>query len=336
MPLPLATIRLANHKSFQAETGVVVLDAALAAGIVLEHSCRTGRCGTCRAKVLSGTAEPVGDQSGLSEQERREGWVLTCGSTATQDLELDIEDVSELAGYPAKTLPCRIDTIERLAPDVVKLCLRYPPNTEMRHLAGQYVDVIGKNGLRRSYSIANHGQPQGRTELHVRQVEGGAMSRYWFGEAQPNDLLRVEGPKGTFFLRNLAGLDLIFLATGTGIAPVKAMLSCLSERALEDLPASISLYWGGRKASDLYWQPPAEVAGLAVNYAPVLSRASSDWPGARGHVQNVLLQHVPDLSRSVVYACGSTAMIDSAKRQLSAAGLPPRRFFSDAFVSSST
>ena len=332
----MATIRLINHKSFEAATGTVLLDAALAAGVVLEHSCRTGRCGTCRAKVLSGTAEPRGDQSGLSEQERLDGWILTCGSTAATDLSLDTEDVSELADYPAKTLPCRIDSIEKLAPDVVKLTLRYPPNTELRHLAGQYVDVIGKNGLRRSYSIANHGQPLARTELHVRQVEGGAMSQYWFVEAKPNDLLRVEGPKGTFFLRSLAGLDLIFLATGTGIAPVKAMLAALGERDPADLPSSISLYWGGRKETDLYWQPAAEAAGLAVRYVPVLSRAGGEWAGARGHVQDVLLQQAPDLSRSVVYACGSAAMIDSAKAQLSAAGLPPRRFFSDAFVSSST
>lgn len=328
----MPVIHLANDKRFDASTEQSVLDAAHAAGIVLEHSCRTGRCGSCKTKVLDGEALPFGDQSGLRAGEREAGWILTCASTAVTDLRLDTEDVAALANYPVKTLPCRIDTLDRVAPDVIRLTLRLPPKTVWRYLAGQYIDVIGQDGVRRSYSIANRSADDAKPELHIRKVDGGAMSDYWFGAAQANDLLRLEGPKGTFYLRDVSGLDLVFLATGTGIAPIKAMLADLASRPDESQPASVSLFWGGRCATDLYWAPLLSMPGL--RYTPVLSRADSTWQGARGHVQDVLLAERHDLTRTAVYACGSEAMIEGARGALVQAGLPPKRYFSDAFVSS--
>ena len=156
------------------------------------------------------------------------------------------------------------------------------------------------------------------------------MSQYWFGEARVNDLLRLNGPHGTFFIRNSIQTDLVFLATGTGIAPVKAMLDRLSSASLEQLPRSVTVLWGARYESDLYF----DVATLPVKplYIPVLSRASAEWGGQRGHVQEALLACKPNLSNVVVYACGSDAMIRSAKVALTTAGLLAQHFYSDAFV----
>jgi CDP-4-dehydro-6-deoxyglucose reductase len=170
-------------------------------------------------------------------------------------------------------------------------------------------------------------------ELHIRAVEGGAMSHYWFGQAKPNDLLRFHGPLGTFFLRDVSGLDLVFLATGTGIAPVKAMLEGLAGVSPEMHPRSISVYWGGRKNEDLYWDPRPSHPN--VNYIPVLSRADAEWEGRRGYVQNVLMDDRLDLSQAVVYACGSNQMITDARGLLVKNGLSGHRFYSDAFVCSS-
>lgn len=311
-----------------------MLDAARSAGLVLEHSCRTGRCGTCKARVLQGRTQAIGDESGLSENDRAAGFVLTCTSAAIDDVHLDIEDVSLLADFPSRTTPCRIDSLERLASDVMRVVLRFPPKGSPKYLPGQYIDVIGSAGIRRSYSIANTPVADGKIELHIRQVASGAMSTYWFGAAKSNDLLRVEGPKGTFFLRDVANLDLVFLATGTGIAPVKAMLEGLSQRVALGMPRSVTILWGGRHVEDIYWKPHIFDL-MAPIFIPVLSRAPEDWQGARGHVQRVLMQRQPDWQNTVVYACGSQAMIDTASVELVTAGLSSKRFYSDAFVSSS-
>jgi CDP-4-dehydro-6-deoxyglucose reductase len=333
----MSTIHLANDKTFEAAAGVSVLDAARQAGLVLEHSCRTGRCGSCKARLLGGVVTALKPDLALSAAERAAGWALTCISAAATDLKLDIEDLGLPADLAVKTLPCRIDSIERPAPDVAVVRLRLPPTAAFRYLAGQYVDVIGPGGIRRSYSIANDGAGDaGRLELHVRRVDEGVMSEYWFGRAQANDLLRLHGPLGTFFLRDTAGLHLVLLATGTGIAPIKALLGELALRPDAQQPRSVALLWGNRHADDLYWSPGSAAQGMAppLAYTPVLSRADAAWTGARGHVQQALLQRPYPWAETAVYACGSLSMIDSARAALTAAGLPARRFLSDAFVGS--
>ncbi|MBU1223577.1 MAG: 2Fe-2S iron-sulfur cluster binding domain-containing protein [Gammaproteobacteria bacterium] len=325
-------ITLANGKQFSAEASETMLDAALRAGVVLEHSCKTGRCGSCKTQLHGGSSIPLVDEIGLSQAEREAGWILTCARCATSDVQLDVEDLGGIKVYPAKTLPCRIQSLERLGADVLRVILRLPPNQQLDYHPGQYIDVIGKGGLRRSYSLANASAAEKLLELHIRAVSGGAMSEYWFGQAKVNDLLRLNGPLGTFFLRNVVGLDLVFLATGTGMAPVKAMLEGIDSLSPECRPRSVSVYWGARAPGDLYWDVSS--VGAAHRYTPVLSRAGRGWSGAQGHVQEVLMASQPNLSETVVYACGSDAMIHSAKEMLLKAGLPERWFLSDAFVCS--
>jgi CDP-4-dehydro-6-deoxyglucose reductase, E3 len=328
----MPTVTLANGRSFTANPGASILDAALAAGLVLEHSCRTGRCGTCKTRVAHGETSVLRDEVSLTPAELADDCILTCVRAAESDLAIDAEDLSALAGIAAKTLPCRIDTITPVADDVVRIGLRLPPNAGFAFRAGQYVDVIGPGGTRRSYSLASSMHQPERLELHVRRVDAGVLSAYWFGAARANDLLRLRGPLGTFFLREVAGLDLIFLATGTGYAPVQSMLAQLAAMPAAERPASVRLLWGGRVPQDLYATLPSDVANL--QYTPVLSRADASWAGARGHVQDVLLGQNPALGDATVYACGSDEMIHAARSALVGAGLPARRFHSDAFVSS--
>ena len=309
-----------------------MLDAALRNGVALEYSCRTGRCSSCKGKVLAGSSIALHDELGLDQREREGGWVLSCVRTPTSDMSIEASDLGGVQLFPARTLPCRIQSLERMSADVMRVELRLPPAGGLAWHAGQYVDVIGHGGLRRSYSVANAPGAGGPIELHIRQVPGGAMSDYWFGQAKPNDLLRLNGPLGTFFLRESAGIDLVFLATGTGIAPVKAILESLGTLPQEQQPRSIAVYWGGRTPSDLYWDPAA--LDVPHRFVPVLSRADADWSGARGHVQQALLADAPELSRTRVYACGSDTMIHGARAQLMTAGLPGQRFHSDAFVCS--
>jgi CDP-4-dehydro-6-deoxyglucose reductase len=330
----MSLVQTSSGRSFAVEQGETLLDAALRAKVTLPYSCRTGRCGTCKGQVRAGSTIAIHDELGLSGYERASGWILTCVRSAASNVELEIEDLGGVQVFAAKTVPCRIQGLERLSVDVIKVILRLPPNADFNFHPGQYVDVIGRGGTRRSYSIANAPSPEKQIELHIRQVPGGAMSVYWFEQAKVNDLLRLNGPLGTFFLRDVEGMDLTFLATGTGIAPVKSMLESLARRGSLPAPRSISVYWGGRVAHDVYWDP-AET-GVKHRFVPVLSRSGGEWSGARGHVQQALLSQTRDWERTAVYACGSEAMIHDARQQLVGAGLNERRFYSDAFVCSAT
>lgn len=328
----MPSITLSSGARFPALAETSILEAATRAGLALPHGCMTGRCGACKSRVLQGATRPLQQETGLSRQELSDGWILSCARTADTDLVLDVEDLSRLALPMPRTWPCRISEINRLAPDVARVRLRLPPSADFHFVAGQYIDVIGHNGIRRSYSLACADAKGTLLELHIRAVEKGEMSEYWFNQAAPNDLLRLHGPLGTCVLRETAGIDLFFLATGTGIAPVKAMLESLTRLHPEHQPAAVTVLWGGRHSSDHYLDR-SDLQG-AHTFIPVRSLPDGAWVGATGHVQDVLLASNPRLDTAAVYACGSNAMIQGARQRLVQAGLPPERFHSDAFVSS--
>lgn len=327
----MSLVKLANNIAFVSEPEKTVLDSAMSKGIFLEYSCKTGRCGACKAKVLQGETSILQEEQALLDGDVAAGFILTCCRSATTDLELDIEDCGDFFKCESKTLPCRVDSISKLAADVVCVVLRVPSNSALTYLAGQYIDVIAF-GVRRSYSIANAPHADGKVELHIRHVDEGFLSRYWFNESKVNDLLRLEGPLGTFSLRNLNSENIVFLATGTGIAPVKAMLEKLADAPEQLIGKRIYVYWGGRTVADFYWQPDFDC--LPLKFVPVMSRADAAWSGRRGYVQQAMLEDKPDLKKSVVYACGSGMMIQSAREELVENGLPSKNFYSDAFVSS--
>jgi len=323
----MTRVRLADGKGFDLPAGVTLLDAAAHAGLVLPHSCRSGRCGACKTRSTAPGRRLQGDDC-LSAAERAAGWLLSCTDTVDSDAQLDVDDLAELASLRLLTLPARVQSIERPAPELLRLRLRLPPQHGLRFLPGQYLDLIGPNGLRRAYSIANS-DPADGLELHIRRVDGGAMSRFLFDELQPNALLRLQAPRGSFHLGEVAGLHLHWLATGTGIAPFKAMLESLQAQPRDSWPASIALFWGNRRATDFYWTPAA--GELPLQFTPVCSREPG-WSGAQGHVQqHSMAGRLPDR----VYACGNPAMIDAARDAFLGRGLAPRHFHSDAFVSSS-
>ena len=327
----MPAVALSNAKVFSCSSEQTLLEAARAHGLALEHSCRTGRCGACKAQVLVGVTSATKDEESLTEDERTAGFILTCCRTAVTDVQLDIEDLGDLANIETKTHPCRIDSLMLLSDDVIEVTLRTPPNSRLVYLPGQYIDVIGKDGLRRSYSVANAPRDDGRITLQIRKVPNGEMSRYWFDEAKANDLLRLEGPLGTFCLRPSQASHLVLLATGTGIAPIRAMLEQLATHPSLNTYRQIHVYWGGRTEKDLYWIP--EYPTLSLRFVRVLSR-SPDSAGSKGYVQDAALANGIHFQDAVVYACGSESMIASARSKLVASGLRPKHFHSDAFVSS--
>lgn len=323
-------ISLKSNKKYSASPDSSLLDEAIRNGVVLEHSCRAGRCGVCKSRVLKGSTSILQDEVALTTQELNEGVVLTCCRAAESDISLDIIDLDKFADIKVQTLPCRIDLIEKLTPDIIRVVLRLPPTASFEYIPGQYLEVIWQ-GIRRSYSIANAQREDNKLELQIGRVEKGALSEYWFETAKPNDLLRFEGPLGTFCLRESAANNIVFIATGTGIAPVKAMLEQISQDNELFENKRILVYWGGRSPENLYWQPELI---RTIEFIPVLSGNNDDWRGKRGYVQNALLEDNVDLADAVVYACGSESMTLDAKKLLTENGLVLSNFYSDAFVSS--
>jgi CDP-4-dehydro-6-deoxyglucose reductase, E3 len=327
----MSAVKTTAGLSFESVAGKSILDAAIAAGLFYPYSCKTGRCKTCKCKVVSGQMKLLSDELGLTDAEKANGWALACVREPISDLMIEAVGVSKFSMIQVKMIPCRINALEQLTDDVIRVVLRLPPNNRFEHYAGQYIDVI-KGNISRSYSIANVNDEDRQIELHIKRFAGGCMSDYWFNQAKVNDLLRLNGPLGTFFLRDFSGKNLIFLATGTGFAPVKAILENLSKVNPEERPCTVRVYWGGRVASDLYASKPD--VGFPYAFQRVLSRSADG--DAVGYVQDACLADVADFKNTQVFACGSAAMIEDARRLLVNAGLEEAEFYSDAFVCSAS
>jgi CDP-4-dehydro-6-deoxyglucose reductase len=319
--------------SFTQSEQETILNSAGKSGVNLPYSCQTGRCSTCKCKVISGDTFSLVDEVGLTQKEKDNGWILTCARSATSNLVIAIDDLGDMVLPKPALFPCRINSINKVSKHVVRVSLRLPPSSNFKILPGQYVDIIGPLGVRRSYSVANH-VTDNILEFHVGEVEEGCLSDYWFQKAKTNDLLRLNGPLGTFFLRSIKAQDLIFLATGTGIAPIKAMIESIKLLAPEDRPNSVAVFWGGRTLDDLYFDPSTDHELL--RYVPVLSRPAADWDGYKGYVQDAFLNENSELLNCVIYACGSDKMIRSSCEILLKSGLPEKNFFSDAFLPSAS
>jgi len=317
---------------FQASDTVPVLESALAAGIHIAYGCRDGNCGTCKAKVVRGTVSQPDDLQGLSSLEREAGYILCCRSVPCSALVIEADYYPQLAALQQRVLPCKVESIRFPAADVAIVRLRMPPGHNFEYLPGQYIDLI-TGPVRRSYSIANSVLEYEGIELHIRRIAGGKISGLVFGQLQQDRLLWIEGPVGTFFVRDTRA-PIIFLAGGTGFAPVKAMVTQMLE---DNTQRELLIYWGAQTRAGLYSELPHQWQDNCANvsYIPVLSGDDSNWSGRRGLVHKAVLEDFSDLSCHEIYACGSPAMIDAACNEFIAMGAKPDKFFSDAFSPSS-
>jgi len=324
-------ITLKNGKLFTCDSNTTVFEAAKKNGIILEHSCLAARCRSCAVQVESGTSVDKVYDVVLSAEEKNNNWILSCNAIPTSDLVLDVEDLGDVHRFEKKIVPAKIQYINKLNDTVIEVNLRLAPNSNFVYHSGQYVNIV-KDQIRRSYSIANAYQANTTLTFFIKKYENGSMSNYWFDEAKVNDLLRIEGPIGSFFLRESQMENIIFLATGTGVAPIKAILESLN---LHDKMHQKKKFWifnGARYEEDLFWNLNHLSAFNNVHYIPVLSRATEDWNGEKGYVQDIVLKQCIDLSDAQVYACGSDVMIESAKIILLENGLHKNHFFSDVFI----
>ena len=323
-------VYLKNNKKFSCDDQTTIFQGAKNNGILLDHSCLSARCRSCVVKVVKGATENIQEELVLSENEKNENYVLSCNAKPTSDLVLDIEDLDDVTFYEKKIVPSKIDSIVNVTKDVIKVTLRFPPTANFNFISGQYVNLI-KGAINRSYSIANKSGDNSKLHFYIKKYENGLMSNYWFNEAKVNDLIRLEGPLGAFFYRKSNQSEIIFLATGTGIAPVKAIIEELENSAIDYSNKNFLVLVGARNKEDLFWDPK-KINNINFKYIPVLSNPKEDWTGEKGYVQNILLEQKVDLANAQVYACGSNQMIESAQKLLIENSLPANQFYSDAFI----
>jgi CDP-4-dehydro-6-deoxyglucose reductase len=326
-----------SGRQFQVEPDEAVLLAALRQGIGLPYGCKNGACGSCKGTLVSGVVEQAPhSSSALSNDEKTRGMALFCCATAQGDLVIDIREVAGVGDIQVKKLPCRVNALARKADDVIELKLQLPANERLQYLAGQYIEFILKDGKRRSYSMASPPHHEGPIELHVRHMPGGTFTDHVFGPMKERDILRFEGPLGTFFLREDSEKPIVLLASGTGFAPIKAIIE---HAVFKNLNRPMTLYWGGRRKQDLYMMDMAEQWAKDVpnfSFVPVLSEpdANDAWTGRTGFVHRAVIEDLPDLSVYQVYACGAPVMVESAQRDFTSHHrLPEDEFFADSFTS---
>jgi len=324
-------------QSFTADKNLTILDSALKAGLTPPHGCRTGVCGACKSKILHGQVDlGVYGEHVLPAAERESGHALLCCAHPRSDLLIEIHGVEQGAKNAPKQLPCRVSRLERLAEDVMLVELQLPATEPFTFRAGQYIDILlADDGQRRSFSIANAPTKTGWLELHIRRIPGGHFTTHVFEGMKPKDILRIEGPHGSFWLREKSDKPIVMLAGGTGFAPLKGLV----EHAIHlGLARPIALYWGARTPSGLYLNEMAQSWRSILpgfNYIPVVSETRPDdgWTGRRGLVHEAVLSDFADLSQHEVYICGAPPMIDAARDSFTRTrGLPTDAFYADAFT----
>ncbi|WP_295854812.1 CDP-6-deoxy-delta-3,4-glucoseen reductase, partial [uncultured Xylophilus sp.] len=294
-----------------------------------------------KCKKLSGSVVHGEHQhKALSAAEEADGFVLTCRAEAQSDVLLESRQVTDESGFPVKRFPVRVQALEKKSADVMLVRLQLPATEQLRYHAGQYIEFILRDGSRRAYSMASAphtlAESGPRAELHIRHMPGGKFTDHVFGAMKEKDILRCEGPFGSFYLREESTKPIVLLASGTGFAPIKALIEQLQFKAST---RPVAVYWGGRRPADLYlhdWmlQKAAEMPHL--QYVPVVSNALPEdgWTGRTGFVHQAVLDDVADLSGHQVYACGAPIVVDSARAAYTAQrGLPDEEFFADAFTS---
>ena len=332
-----------SGKKFSVEADETVLEAALRQSINLPYGCKNGACGSCKGRLLTGKITH-GDhsQSALSPADETAGATLLCCAHPQTDLLIEVREVQGGGDIPVRKVPCRINTIKFASDDVAILQLQLPASERFQFLAGQYLEFLLKDNKRRAYSIASAPHEEGPLELHIRHLPGGLFTDPLFGQTadgkqiKEKDILRFEGPLGSFFLREDSKKPIIFLASGTGFAPIKAMLTSIQNKKID---REIHFYWGGRRPKDLYMDSLCQEFTHTIpgfHYIPVISEALPEdaWQGRTGFVHRAVMHDFSDLGTYEVYACGAPIVIAAARTDfVKECRLPEEEFFADSFTS---
>ena len=324
----------ASGHEFTAEENETILEAAIRQGVGLPYGCRNGACGKCSGDVLSGDTKYDTDAlRALAKKEHEAGKTLFCQACATSDLEIKVREIIKSSDIEIKTLPCRVEKMQLLTHDVMKLQLKLPETERLQFMAGQYLEFLLKDGKRRAFSIANAPHDDAYIELHIRHVPDGQFGDFVFDGLKEKALMRMEAPLGSYFLREESNRPIILMGGGTGFAPLKGML----EHAFHiKLDQAIHLFCGARAKRDLYMDDMVQqwlTQYPNLKYTAVLSEPMDEdnWQGETGLVHESVVRHYPDLSGFDVYLSGPPPMVKAGMELFYKSGLPETQIYSDSF-----
>ncbi len=323
----------ASGHEFSVENDETILEAALRQGIALPYGCRNGACGKCAGELISGEIRYEKELKSLALEQQQQGKTLFCQARPQSDVEIMVREISNNLDIEIKTLPCRVESMQLLTHDIMKIELKLPETERLQFLAGQYIEFLLKDGKRRAFSIANAPHDDAYIELHIRHVPDGQFGDYVFDGMKVKELLRIEGPLGSYYLREDSNRPIILMGGGTGFAPLKGMLEHAFHIGME---RPIHLFCGVRARKDLYMDEM--VNGWLqqqdnLKYTPVLSEPDNadNWQGKTGFVHQAIIEEYPDLSGYDVYLSGPPPMIKAGMEAFYAHGLPENQIYSDSF-----
>lgn len=310
--LMTAHVRLVpGQHEFFVEGSDTILDAALRAGISLRYGCSNGNCGLCKAKVVSGkTLSMRHSDYVFSEAEKNQGYVLLCSHTAVNDLEIEASEIGGAQDIPAQQIATRVKKIELLGDNMALLHLQTPRTKRLQFLAGQSVTIETANGAEADYPVASCPCDDRNLQFHIQRHRGDRLAEYVFKKLKSGDIVTLAGPKGGFMLDEESPRSLIFLAHGTGFAPIKSLIEHAMAR---DVAESLHLYWlsdeGGHYLNNLCrsWTDALD----NFQYSSLTAEAAKSDLALKQ-----LTKDHPDLSGFDIYAAGPEAFLTSVKKYL--------------------
>lgn len=324
-------IKFPNDIEISVDQSQTILEAILSKNFMIPHSCRSGRCNSCKCKIIDGAYTTTDTQLGLSKTEVAEGFVLSCLAKPTSDMVVTDVKINKFRLPVERTVPCKVVSVSKYSDTIASLEVRLPPGQPLEFIEGQYVNFLFKGG-QKSYSVASFNAIENTLVFDIKKIKSGAFSNYVFDEAKRDDLLRLRGPYGTFFPQSTKNKHLVFLATGTGYGPVRAIIKGLLRSPEESEFSSIYLFRGARFVQDLYLEN--EEFLKKITYVPTISGPNDLWAGETRYVHAIVPDYINDFDNALVFACGAKAMVEDAKCELLQAGLKEANFFSDTFVAS--
>jgi CDP-4-dehydro-6-deoxyglucose reductase len=315
---------------FEIKPSQTILEAAISSGITLPYGCRSGSCGSCKATIIEGEVFHEDIMPGvLTDQDRSEQNFLLCKTYATSDVTITSPVEKKLDEFPKKITPVRVEKLSLLNHDVMQILLKLPAGENLQFKAGQYLEFILKDGARRAFSMAN-APSDDLIELHVRLIEGGTFTNYVFNEMKEKSIHRIEAPIGNFYLRE-SDRPMIFVAGGTGFAPIKSIINDCHRAGVE---RKIYLYRGFKTHKDLYQDEVVENWKKNINNFEAINIYSEEVVNGqeKSLVHKEVIKDLGQLDSFDVYCCGAPGMIEVAYKEFVEAGLNPNSFYSDAFT----
>jgi propane monooxygenase reductase component len=316
-----------------------ILRAAAENGVQLMHGCKEGQCAACKSFVLEGEDIELDRYStfALPDYEKEEGMTLLCRAHAYEDLVIELLNYDEeiiRSGLPIRKGVAEVVSSTAVTHDLRHLVLQLVEPAELKYFPGQYLDItVPGTSESRSFSMANPQTRDGRLEFVIKVYPDGLFSQFLDTRLAPGDRLDVEGPFGTFTLRESRTADLVFVAGGAGLAPVLSLIRSMAERGID---RKAVFYYGVRTRKDLCFESELhELEGRipGFRYVPALSEPEGEsWDGESGLITEVVKRCEGDLTGKEAYLCGPPPMVEAAIPMLEQLGVRHQGIFYDKFT----